>query len=156
MKSYIDNKLWSIFANKILGKIIALDYGSVRTGIAVTDELQLIAFGLCTVDTKNLLSFLKEYRAKESIDTIVVGEPKQMNNLPSESEKFILPFIEKLQTEFPGIPVVRQDERFTSKMAQRSLIESGMKKKKRRNKALVDEVSATLILQAYLDKISSE
>ena len=156
MKSYTDNKLWSIFANKILGKIVALDFGRVRTGVAVTDELQLIASGLCTVDTANLLSFLKEYAAKESIETIVVGEPKQMNNLPSESEQLILPFIEKLRAELPGIPVVRQDERFTSRMAMRSLVESGVKKKKRRDKALVDEVSATLILQAYLDQKSNK
>ncbi len=156
MKSYIDNKLWSIFANKILGKIVALDFGRVRTGVAVTDELQLIASGLCTVETTKLLSFLKEYEAKESIETIVVGEPKQMNNLPSESEKFILPFIENLRTQFPEIPVVRQDERFTSRLAMRSLVESGVKKKKRRDKALVDEVSATLILQAYLDQKSNK
>ena len=133
-----------------------MDFGRVRTGVAVTDELQLIASGLCTVDTTKLLSFLKEYEAKESIETIVIGEPKQMNNLPSESEKFILPFIQKLQKELPGIPVVRQDERFTSRMAMRSLVESGVKKKKRRDKALVDEVSATLILQAYLDQKSNK
>ena len=152
MKSYIDNKLWSIFANKILGKIVALDYGKVRTGVAVTDDMHLIATGLCTVESKNLIPFLKEYSQEETIDTFVIGEPKQMNNLPSESEVHIKPFIEQLKTVFPDIPVERQDERFTSKIAQRSLIESGVKKMKRRDKALLDEVSATLILQAYLDK----
>ena len=136
-----------------MGKIVALDYGKVRTGVAVTDDLHLIATGLCTVESKNLIPFLEEYNQEETIDTFVVGEPRQMNNLPSESEVLISTFIEKLKTAFPHIPVERQDERFTSKMAQKSLIESGVKKKKRRDKALLDEVSATLILQAYLDKI---
>lgn len=155
MKSYIDNKLWSIFANKILGKIVALDYGKVRTGVAVTDDLHLIATGLCTVETKELLPFLEKYNREESIDAFVIGEPRQMNNLPSESEELISPFIVKLRSVFPQIPIERQDERFTSKMAQRSLIESGVKKKKRQDKALLDEISATLILQAYLDKIKN-
>ena len=137
-----------------MGRIIGLDYGKVRTGIAVTDELPLIASGLCTVDTKNLLSFLKNYSRQETIDRFVIGEPRQMNNLPSESEVFIKPFIEALSTAFPGIPIERQDERFTSKLAQQSLIESGVGKKKRRDKALIDEVSATLILQAHLNKYS--
>ena len=136
-----------------MGKIVALDYGKVRTGVAVTDDLHLIATGLCTVESKNLIPFLEEYNQEETIDAFVVGEPRQMNNLPSESEVLISTFIEKLKTAFPHIPVERQDERFTSKMAQKSLIESGVKKKKRRDKALLDEVSATLILQAYLDKI---
>lgn len=153
-KSYTDNKIWAIFANKILGKIVALDYGQVRTGIAVTDELHMIASGLCTVDTQNLMEFLKDYNQQEELDTFVIGEPKQMNNLPSESETLIKSFIEKLAVNFPDIPIVRQDERFTSKMAQRSLIESGIGKKRRRDKSLVDEVSATLILQAYLNRLS--
>ncbi len=137
-----------------MGRIVALDYGKVRTGIAVTDDLHLIASGLCTVDTKNLLSFLKNYSRKETIDRFVIGEPRQMNNLPSESEEFIKPFIKVLGDTFPGIPIERQDERFTSKLAQQSLIESGVGKKKRRDKALIDEVSATLILQAHLNKYS--
>ena len=147
-------KIWAIFANKILGRIVALDYGKVRTGIAVTDELHLIASGLCTVDTKNLLQFLKEYGRQELIDRFVVGEPRQMDNTPSESESLIRPFLKQLDEIFPEIPIERQDERFTSKMAQLSLVESGIGKKRRRDKALIDEVSATLILQAYLDKIS--
>ena len=147
-------KIWAIFANKILGRIVALDYGKVRTGIAVTDELHLIASGLCTVDTKNLLQFLKEYSRQELIDRFVVGEPRQMDNTPSESESLIRPFLKQLDEIFPEIPIERQDERFTSKMAQLSLVESGIGKKRRRDKALIDEVSATLILQAYLDKIS--
>ena len=147
-------KIWAIFANKNLGRIVALDYGKVRTGIAVTDELHLIASGLCTVDTKNLLQFLKEYGRQELIDRFVVGEPRQMDNTPSESESLIRPFLKQLDEIFPEIPIERQDERFTSKMAQLSLVESGIGKKRRRDKALIDEVSATLILQAYLDKIS--
>ncbi len=136
-----------------LGRLLALDYGKRRTGIAITDELQLIASGLTTVDTDELMAFLKAYLEVENVTGIVVGEPKQMNNLPSESEVLIQPFIKRLAKQFPHTPIYRQDERFTSKMAIRSLVESGVKKKQRRNKALVDEVSATLILQAYLNKI---
>ena len=138
-----------------MGKIVALDYGKVRTGVAVTDELHMIASGLCTVETRELLKFLIDYASEEVVDAFVIGEPKQMNNLPSASEELITPFIDKLRSAFPQIPIERQDERFTSKLAHRSLIESGLKKTKRQDKALVDEVSATLILQAYLDKISN-
>jgi len=155
-KIYFSSKIWTIFANKILGRIVALDYGKVRTGIAVTDDLHLIASGLCTVETKNLLNFLIDYGSQETIDRFVIGEPRQMNNLPSESELLIKPFIDILGTAFPGIPIERQDERFTSKLAQRSLIESGISKKKRRDKSLIDEVSATLILQAHLNKYSEK
>jgi putative Holliday junction resolvase len=129
-----------------------LDYGKVRTGIAVTDELQLIASGLTTVLTSDLLLFLKKYVIEEKVNCFVVGEPKQMDNTPSESEVLIRPFIQVLKQAFPEIPVHRQDERFTSQMAVKSMIASGMKKKQRRNKAMVDEISATLILQAYLNK----
>jgi len=133
-----------------MGRIIAIDYGVKRTGIAVTDELQIIASGLTTVKTPELIKFLKDYLKKEEVELILVGEPKQMNNTPSESEKYILPFLEKLKAEFTSIPVKRVDERFTSKMASQSLFDSGMKKKKRQNKALLDEISATIILQSYL------
>lgn len=136
----------------MLGRILALDFGKVRTGIAITDELQLIASGLTTVPTNTLLAFLKGYLDKETVTRFVVGEPRQMNNAPSEPERMILPFIEKLRSEFPGIPIARQDERFTSKMALQSMVEGGLKKKRRQNKALVDEISATLILQAYLNR----
>tara|TARA_R110002051_G_C8732771_1_gene498090 strand:+ start:425 stop:841 length:417 start_codon:yes stop_codon:yes gene_type:complete len=135
-----------------VARIVALDFGKVRTGIAVTDELQLIASGLATVETKGLLDFLKNYVNKEKVEKFVVGEPKQMDNTPSESEALIKPFLLKLTTAFPEIPIVRQDERFTSKMAFQTMIDSGLKKKQRRNKALVDEISATIILQAYLQK----
>lgn len=132
---------------------MALDFGAVRTGIAVTDELRLIASGLTTIKTSGLFSFLKEYLEKEAVDCIVVGEPKQMDGSASESEVLIKPFIHKLERTFPDIPIQRQDERFTSKMALDTMIAGGMKKKRRQNKATVDKVSATLILQAYLDRI---
>ena len=135
-----------------MGRIVALDYGKVRTGIAVTDELQIIASGLTTVDTKDLLNFLRKYVQEEKVEKFVVGEPKQMNNLPSESEELIKPFLRTLEGVFPKIPVERQDERFTSKMAFQTMIDSGLNKKQRRNKALVDEISATIILQAYLNR----
>lgn len=132
---------------------MALDYGKVRTGVAVTDELQLIASGLTTVETKDLISFLVDYIEKEKVESFVVGLPKQMDNTPSESEELIQSFLKKLSAKFPTIQIERQDERFTSKMAFQSMLDSGMKKKKRQNKAIVDEISATLILQAYLNRI---
>ena len=132
---------------------MAIDYGSVRTGIAVTDELQLIASGLTTVSTTELLSFLKQYAKEEKVETWVVGAPRQMDNTPSESEKLIEVFLNKLKSSFPKITVEREDERFTSKMAVRSMVEGGLSKKQRRNKALIDEISATLILQSYLNRM---
>ena len=131
-------------------RIIALDFGTKRTGIAVTDPMQIIASGLTTVLTKELLDFLKTYTKKESVELFLVGEPKQMNNQASESEVLIAPFISKLRTFFPHIPIKRVDERFTSKMAMQTMIDSGLTKKQRQNKALVDEISATIILQSYL------
>lgn len=133
-----------------MARILAIDYGKKRTGIAITDELQIIASGLTTVDTKSIFSFLTEYLAKENVELFLVGEPKQMDNTASESESLITPFVEKLQKTFPKIPVKRIDERFTSKMAFQTMIDSGLKRKKRQNKALVDEISATIILQSYL------
>lgn len=133
-----------------MGRLLAIDYGSKRTGVAVTDEMQIIASGLTTVDTKNIINFLKSYIDKESVDLILIGLPKQMNNELSESEPLILKFIKTLDKELPDIPIQRVDERFTSKMAFQTMIDSGLNKKKRKNKALVDEISATLILQSYL------
>ncbi len=138
-----------------LGRIIALDYGKVRTGIAVTDPLQLIASGLTTVLTKELMTFLESYVKQEGVSAMVIGEPRQMDNTPSESEPLIKGFIGKWEKAYPQIPVYRQDERFTSREAVRSMIASGVKKSKRKEKALVDEVSATLILQGYLDRIKN-
>ncbi|WP_347924879.1 Holliday junction resolvase RuvX [Pontimicrobium sp. SW4] len=133
-----------------MGRILALDFGKKRTGIAITDELQIIASGLKTIETVELMSFLKEYVLNEMIELFLVGEPKQMDYSESESEVIIKPFIKKLEKEFPNIPIIRVDERFTSKMAFQTMIDSGLKKGKRRNKALVDEISATIILQSYL------
>lgn len=142
-----------IFVKKLkLSRIVALDYGKVRTGIAVTDEMQIIASGLTTIATKELLFFLKKYVEEESVERFVVGEPKQMDNTPSESEQLIAPFLNKLKKAFPEIPIERQDERFTSKMAFQTMLDSGLKKHQRRNKALVDEISATIILQSYMEK----
>jgi len=133
-----------------LARILAFDYGAKRIGIAVTDELQIIASGLTTIETKKIFSFLTEYIKKEDVELFIVGEPKQMDNTESESEHFIKIFINKLSSTFPKIPIERVDERFTSKMAFKTMIDSGLKKKQRKNKALVDEISATLILQSYL------
>ena len=130
-----------------------MDFGKKRTGIAVTDELQLIASGLTTVDTRELVSFLIDYFRRENVSCIVVGEPKQMDSTPSESEALIQPLLHKLRKLFPEKVLERQDERFTSKMAVQSMIAGGVKKSKRQNKALVDEISATLILQAYLNRL---
>ncbi len=136
----------------MMSKILALDFGEKRTGIAVTDDLQIIASGLTTVNTKELIPFLKEYITNEKVESIVIGKPKQMNNTDSQSELLILKFIKKLIPHIPKINIIREDERFTSKMAFQTMIDSGLSKKKRRDKALVDEISATLILQSYLYK----
>jgi putative Holliday junction resolvase len=133
-----------------MGRILAIDYGTKRCGLAVTDELQIIASGLTTAETKNLLSYLKKYVSSEKVDLFVVGLPKQMNNSASESEVHIQKFLVQLAKAIPNIPIERVDERFTSKMAFQTMIDSGLKKKQRQNKSLVDEISATLILQSYL------
>ena len=132
-----------------MARILALDYGTKRTGIAVTDELQLIASGLTTVATGELLVFLKEYLERENVEKIIVGEPKRMNNEASDVEVKISGYITKLKETTP-LPIIRVDERFTSKLASRSLVQGGMKKKKRQDKALLDEISATIMLQDYL------
>lgn len=133
-----------------MGRILALDYGTKRTGVAVTDELQIIASGLTTVNTDELMQFLEDYFASENVELMLVGEPTQKDNSPSESEAYIQEFLKEFSKKFPGMEVKRVDERYTSKMAVQTMIDSGLKKKKRRNKALVDEISATLILQTYL------
>jgi putative Holliday junction resolvase len=134
-----------------MGRIIAIDYGRKRVGLAVTDELKMIANPLTTVHSKDIISFLKEYCANEIVECFVVGEPKQMDNTPSESMRFITPFVKKLKKEIPEIPVEMADERFTSKIASQAMITAGLKKKDRQNKALVDKISAVLILQSYLE-----
>ncbi|MCL4143210.1 UNVERIFIED_CONTAM: hypothetical protein GTU68_007492 [Idotea baltica] len=133
-----------------MGRILAIDFGKVRTGIAVTDQLQIIASGLTTVNTKDLINFLKDYVTKENVELFLVGKPKQMNNSDSESETLILSFLQKLAKQIPQVPIKRIDERFTSKMAFQTMIDGGLKKNQRKNKALVDEISATIILQSYL------
>ena len=133
-----------------MSRILSIDFGKVRTGIAVTDELQIIASGLTTVSTSELIPFLKNYTKKEKVELFLVGLPKQMDNTASESEVLIAPFLKKLAASFPNIPMQRVDERFTSKMAFQSMLDGGVKKKKRQNKGLIDEISATIILQSYL------
>ncbi|MCG9973259.1 Holliday junction resolvase RuvX [Christiangramia crocea] len=133
-----------------MARILALDYGTKRTGIAVTDELKMIASGLTTVETPKLLDFLEDYFRNEKVERVLVGEPKRMDDSPSQSEVHIQEFLKKFSEKFPEMPLERVDERFTSKMAVQSMIDSGLKKKKRRNKALVDEISATIILQTWL------
>lgn len=135
-----------------MARILAIDYGRKRTGIAVTDELQIIASGLTTVPTNDLLAFLSNYFSKEKVELVLIGEPKQMDNSASESEVDIQEFLKKFSEKFPATPMKRVDERFTSKMAFQTMIDSGLKKKQRQNKELVDEISATIILQSYLYK----
>jgi len=133
-------------------RILSLDYGIKRTGIAVTDEMQIIASGLTTVASNGLIIFLKDYFSKEKVEKVIIGEPKQMNGLPSESAPIIEKFIKEFIKEFPEMPLDRVDERFTSKMAFQTMIDSGLKKKQRQNKALVDEIAATIMLQDYMSK----
>jgi putative Holliday junction resolvase len=137
-----------------MARVVALDYGLKRTGIAVTDELQIIASGLTTVHTVDLMDFLNRYLTEEDVECLVIGKPKQMDNTDSESEPFIRDFIDRLNRRFPELTIKRVDERFTSKLAVQAMIDGGLKKKKRRDKSIVDTVSATLILQNYLRSIS--
>ncbi len=134
-----------------MGRILSIDYGRKRTGLAVTDTMQIIASGLTTVQSSQLIPFLREYTAKEQVEKFIVGLPKQMNNELSESWKYIKPFVDSLKKNFPSIPVEMIDERFTSVMAHQAMRDGGLKKKDRQNKALVDEISATIILQGYLE-----
>lgn len=135
-----------------MGRILAFDFGTKRVGIAATDELQLIASGLKTVETKDVFTFLSDFLKKETVSLFVVGEPKQMNNLPSQSEVYIQGFIKELAEKFPEIPIERVDERFTSKMAVQTMVSAGFKKKYRQDKSLIDQISATIILQTYLNR----
>lgn len=133
-------------------RILAIDYGLKRTGIAVTDELQIIASGLTTIPSETAIQYLKDYFAKENVKEVLVGEPKQMNGEPSQSTEIIEKFVENFKTNFPEMKLIRVDERFTSKMAFQTMIDSGLKKKQRQNKALIDEISATIMLQDYLTR----
>ena len=134
-----------------MGRLLAIDYGKKRTGIAVSDPLQIIANGLTTVETAGLIDFLNKYLSEEEVSEIIIGQPKQLNNEASENMKRIEPFANRLKKLYPSIPVVYFDERFTSKMAHQTMLDGGLKKKDRQNKALVDEISATIILQGYME-----
>lgn len=133
-------------------KIIAIDYGTKRCGIAETDSLQIIASGLTTVETKDIQAFMVEYLTKESVECLVVGEARRFNDELSAIEKSIVPFINFIKKRFPNLPIEREDERFTSKLAMETMITGGMKKMKRRDKAMVDKISATIILQSYMER----
>ena len=135
-----------------MARLLAIDFGTKRTGIAITDEMQIIASGLTTVLTKDLISFLKDYFAKENVEIIIIGEPKQKDGTHSDVEECIKNFILKLVKAFPKLRIERMDERFTSKIAFNTMIESGLSKKKRQNKSLIDQISATIILQDYLNR----
>jgi putative Holliday junction resolvase len=136
-----------------MGRIVAIDYGQKRTGIAVTDELKIIATGLTAIRSMDVLAFLKEYTLTNQVECFVVGEPKQMNYTASEASVYIEPFVKALKVAFPAIPVERADERFTSLLATRTIREAGLRKKDRQDKALVDTVSATIMLQSYMEKV---
>ena len=144
-------KIIIVFLSPIMSRILAIDYGRKRTGVAASDAMQIIANGLTTVPTHELLDFITGYVQKEPVERILVGLPKQMNNEASESMKYIDPFVRSLKKRLPEIPVEFVDERFTSVLAHRTMLEAGLKKKDRQNKALVDEISATIILQTYLE-----
>lgn len=133
-------------------RILAIDYGIKRTGLAVTDELQIIASGLTTIPSDTAITFLKDYFTKESVAKVLIGEPKQMNGQPSESTPVIEKFVADFTQAFPLMKVERVDERFTSKMAFQTMIDSGLSKKQRQNKGLVDEIAATILLQDYLTR----
>ena len=133
-------------------RVLAIDYGFKRTGLAVTDELQIIASGLTTVPSETIFTFLKDYFSKENVNKVLIGEPKQMNGQPSESTPIIEKFVADFKEKFPTIPVIRVDERFTSKMAFQTMIDIGLSKKQRKNKSLVDEIAATILLQDYLTR----
>ena len=135
-----------------MGRILALDYGRKRTGIAVTDPLQIIATGLETVSTHTLDSFLARYLAENEVDILVVGMPRQADGSPSESYTYIKPFVEKLRKKYPALPIDMHDERYTSMLAMRAMIDGGVKKSDRQNKALVDKVSAVIILQSWMEQ----
>lgn len=139
-----------------MGRILAIDYGQKRSGLAVTDPLRLFATGLETVSSHALIDFLKTYIKQETIDCFVVGEPRDMQNRASDASRFTEPFVSTLRIVFPEIPVERYDERFTSKMAFQSMIDAGLSRKKRQDKALVDTISATIMLQSYLEFLNNK
>ena len=136
-----------------MGRILGIDYGRKRTGLAVTDPLGIVAGNLATVPTHTLMQFIQDYIEREQVDRIVIGNPKQLNGQPSESMKYITPFVNRLKKELPDMPVVMYDERFTSTIAHQAMIDGGMKKSDRRDKSRVDAIAATIILNDYLQSI---
>ena len=134
-------------------RIISIDYGAKRTGLAVTDPLQIIATGLTTVESKQLIPFLKDYFAKEEVELIIIGEPKNWDDTDTHATPLVEKIIKQLEKNFPKIPIKKVDERYTSKMAKDAMLEMGLKKMQRRNKKLVDEIAATIILQEYMRQI---
>ena len=139
-----------------MGRILGIDYGRKRTGVAVTDPLQIVAGNLATVPTHTLMQFIKDYIARETVDRIVIGLPSQLNGKPSESMNYIKPFVNRLHKELPDVPVVMYDERFTSSIAHQAMIDGGMKNSDRRDKARVDAIAATIILNDYLQSIYNQ
>ncbi len=135
------------------GRILSIDYGKKRTGLAVTDPLQIIATGLCTVQTPTLLAFLKDYFIKEKVDLIIIGMPANLDDTDTHATPLVKSFVNQLKKKFPAIPLKEIDERYTSKLASRAMLQMGLKKKQRRNKELIDEIAATMMLQEYLNKI---
>ena len=131
-------------------RILSIDYGLKRTGIAVTDPLKIIATGLTTVNSKELIPFLKNYFSKEEVELIIIGEPKNMDDSDTHATPLVERFVKELQKFFPHVPIKKVDERFTSKMASQAMLDMGLKKKQRRDKKLIDEIAATIILQEYL------
>lgn len=136
-----------------MGRILSIDYGKKRVGIATTDELKIIATGITTVAAKDIWDYLDKYLAKENVESIVVGEPKDMKNNPSDASKYIEPFVNRLRKKYKDVDIIRWDERFTSKMAHDAMLVGGLSKSRRRDKALVDTISATIILQSYMDSV---
>ena len=139
-----------------MGRILGIDYGRKRTGVAVTDPLKIVAGNLATVPTHTLMQFIKDYIAREQVERIVIGQPTQLNGEPSESMRYIKPFVNRLRKELPDMPVVMYDERFTSTIAHQAMIEGGMKKSDRRDKSRVDAIAATIILNDYLQSIFNQ
>lgn len=136
-----------------MARIVAIDYGQKRVGFAVTDELRICANALETVHVTQAFDFLKNYVEKENVDTIVIGEPRKLDNTPSDSTRYIEPFVSRVRKAFPELTIARVDERFTSRMAFQTMIDAGLKKKDRKDKATVDRISATIILQTYLQQL---
>ena len=144
---------WTFLSVDNMPRVIAIDYGGKRTGLAVTDPLQIIASGLTTVPSTELIPFLKKYFQQESVERIIIGEPRNWDDSDTHATPLVEACIRELSKNFPGMPIEKVDERYTSKMAKQSMVESGMKKKDRRNKALVDEIAATIMLQEWLGRL---